>query len=76
MSGTRVVERGKQQTVEGIGFEGYGAHIDRYPHDYLTVAAALGTTAAEVDEFLARLALCFKEFRRKYVAEIKKREET
>lgn len=65
VSGTRVVARGKRQSVEGTSFLGYGAHHDAYPHDYLTVAVALGTTAADIDEFLARFADCFKEFQRK-----------
>ena len=65
VSGTRVVARGKAQQVGGLAFSGYGAHCDAYPADYLTVAAAIGTTEAEVDEFLSRLATCFAEFRRR-----------
>ncbi len=37
-----------------LQFVGYGAHHDRYPHVYLTAAAAIGTTPAECDEFAAR----------------------
>lgn len=62
VSGTRVVARGKRQEVGGLTFAGYGAHTDAYPCDYLTVAAALGTTETDVDEFLLRLARVFAEF--------------
>ena len=65
VSGTRVVARGKHQDVGGLCFEGYGAHCDAYPCDYLTVAAALGTTEADVEELLRRLGACLAEFRRR-----------
>lgn len=64
-SGARVVSRGKVQEVAGIQFQGYGAHCDAYPVDYITVAAALGTSEREVDEFLARLGTCMKECQEK-----------
>lgn len=64
VSGTRVVARGKRQTVACIAFSGYGAHCDDYPCDYLTVAAALGTSRNDVDEFVARARQCFADFRR------------
>lgn len=64
VSGTRVVARGKRQSVAGRAFTGYGAHCDAYPHDYLTFAAALGTTEADVDEFVVRLRRCIEEFKR------------
>lgn len=63
VSGTRVVPRGATATVAGRAFVGYGAHADAYPHDYLTFAAALGTTRADVDAFVGRLETCFAEFR-------------
>ncbi len=61
MSGTRVVGKGKQQTVGGIAFTGYGSHTDTYPHVYLTAAAALGGSEAEADAFCARLTRCVRE---------------
>jgi len=64
VSGTRVVARGKEQTVAGHCFKGYGAHCDAYPSDYLTFAAALGTTERDVDEFIRRLGLCIKEYQK------------
>ena len=63
VSGTRVVARGKRAEVAGHAFTGYGAHCDAYPHDYLTFAAALGTSRADVDAFVRRLEQCFAEFR-------------
>eukprot|EP00873_Tetraselmis_striata_P018425 jgi/Tetstr1/438689/TSEL_027239.t1 len=65
VSGTRVVARGKAQTVGGHSFQGYGASTDAYPCAYLTAAAAIGASTAEVDEFCARLVRCVKEFRSK-----------
>ena len=65
VSGTRVVARGRPKVVAGHAFASYGAHIDDYPCEYLTVAAALGTTKEEVDEFLRRLSDCVAEFRRR-----------
>ncbi|PSC71504.1 O-phosphoseryl-tRNA selenium transferase [Micractinium conductrix] len=65
VSGTRVVARGARQTVGGLCFRGYGAHCDAYPCDYLTVAAALGTSEADVDEFLRRLGTALGEFKRR-----------
>ena len=65
VSGTRVVARGRRQQVGGLPFEGYGAHCDAYPVDYLTVAAALGGTEDEVAELVRRLGTCFHEFQRR-----------
>ena len=62
MSGTRVVAPGKSQAVAGIPFQNYGSHSNEYPSAYFTAAAALGTTRADVDEFVARLHKCFGEF--------------
>ena len=64
VSGTRVISRGVRQRVAGIGFEGYGAHCDNYPHTYLTFAAALGTLKSDVDRFLARLEKTIGSFRK------------
>lgn len=62
VSGTRVIGRGKDTTVEGIKFSGYGGHCDFYPHDYLTVAAAVGTQPQDIDEFIMRLSSCIRTF--------------
>jgi O-phospho-L-seryl-tRNASec:L-selenocysteinyl-tRNA synthase len=64
-SGARVVAPGKVESVAGLEFRGYGAHCDAYPHAYLTVAAALGTSPSDVDEFLRRLGACLGEHRRR-----------
>jgi O-phospho-L-seryl-tRNASec:L-selenocysteinyl-tRNA synthase len=64
VSGTRVVARGMRQSVAGHSFEGYGAHFDEYPCDYLTFAAALGTTSSDVDEFVRRMKLALRDFQK------------
>ena len=77
VSGTRVIAPGKTQIVAGTTFEGYGSSYDDYPSAYLTAAAAIGTTRAEVDEFCVRLAKCVKEFQQKArVAAAKKNGDT
>ena len=42
-------------------FAGWGAHHPNYPHGYLTAAAALGMTKADVDTFVGRLVKCLKK---------------
>ena len=41
--------------MHGKEFISYGAHIDNYKISYLTVAASIGMTNEEVDEFCSRL---------------------
>ena len=59
MSGTRAVPVGaadrEVRTIDGTTFVGYGAHTDAYPAPYLTVAAAIGMTPADVALLLQRL---------------------
>lgn len=55
VSGVRVVAKGAVQTVAGHQFRGFGAHCDDYPCNYLTAAAAIGITKADVDSFIKRL---------------------
>lgn len=65
ISGTRVVGKGKKQSVAGLEFLGYGSHCNAYPHVYLTAAAAIGTMAAEADEFAGRLVKVYREMQAK-----------
>ena len=65
VSGTRVVARHTRQHVAGHSFIGFGAHCDDYPVAYLTVAAALGTTQEDINEFLKRLTVAYAEFKLK-----------
>ena len=67
VSGTRVVARQARQHVAGHSFIGYGAHCDDYPVAYLTVAAALGTTQENIDEFLKRLTVAYAEFKLRHL---------
>ena len=61
VSGTRVIARGTEQQVAGVQFVGFGAHFDAYPSDYLTVAAAAGTSKKEIVLFVAKLKQCYCE---------------
>ncbi|XP_064630188.1 O-phosphoseryl-tRNA(Sec) selenium transferase-like isoform X2 [Lineus longissimus] len=55
ISGTRVVPPGESKTVSGYTFTGFGSHMNRYPCAYLTAAASIGITKADVDLFVKRL---------------------
>lgn len=65
VSGTRVVTCVKEETLGGIKFAGYGAHMDDYPTTYLSFACAVGITRQEVDTFASRLDKTLKELRSK-----------
>lgn len=64
VSGTRVIARGTEQQVAGVRFIGFGAHFDAYPSDYLTVAAAAGTSKNEILSFVAKLKQCYDELQK------------
>ena len=59
VSGTRVVARGVTTHVAGVSFEGFGAHCNAYPNDYLTVAAAVGTSKQDILAFVAKVRQCY-----------------
>jgi O-phospho-L-seryl-tRNASec:L-selenocysteinyl-tRNA synthase len=65
VSGTRVVAPGKAAKVAGLTFPDYGGHAaGGYPHTFVTAAAALGTRAADADEFCLRFVKAYREFER------------
>eukprot|EP00470_Lotharella_oceanica_P010431 CAMPEP_0170197510 /NCGR_PEP_ID=MMETSP0040_2-20121228/66579_1 /TAXON_ID=641309 /ORGANISM="Lotharella oceanica, Strain CCMP622" /LENGTH=251 /DNA_ID=CAMNT_0010447199 /DNA_START=54 /DNA_END=809 /DNA_ORIENTATION=- len=64
VSGPRTVPKGIKKSVCGIDFTGYGSHTDAYPHTYLVLACAIGTTKAEIDLFIQRLEKVMKEVRK------------
>lgn len=64
-SGARVVARLKSASVAGYQFQGYGAHCDAYPHNYLTMAAALGTKKDDIMAFLNKLGAVLTILKRK-----------
>ena len=56
ISGTRVVSGVEETVVAGQRFAGYGASVDKYANaPYMTAAASLGLTGADVDRFVDRL---------------------
>jgi len=68
VSGPRVVLAGGEKgafmkSIDGHMFENYGAHHDEYPHCYLTAAAAIGATQAELEVFLQRLDESLADFK-------------
>ena len=69
-SGARVLTRKKPVAIGGIEFQNFGQSHDAYPHTYMTVAAALGTSKHEVDEFFTRLLSCATQCRKKMSNEI------
>ncbi|XP_027056391.1 O-phosphoseryl-tRNA(Sec) selenium transferase-like [Pocillopora damicornis] len=62
VSGARVVPPGSTKEINGYVFTGWGAHAKNYRCAYLTAAAAIGMTKAEVDTFLKRLDKCLSRF--------------
>merc|ERR1712137_1278939 len=64
-SGVRVVAKHTKKDIGAITFEQYGAHINDYPHHYLTVAAAVGITKGEIDTFMQRLRTTLKSYIKK-----------
>lgn len=53
--GSRVVLCQGQKEICGIDYTAWGSHCNIYPHDYITSAAALGTSKKDVDVFIQRL---------------------
>ena len=45
--------------MHGIGLNFVLMHAHRYPMPYLTAAAAIGTTEAEVQQFIAKMEACY-----------------
>ncbi|KAH3707970.1 O-phosphoseryl-tRNA(Sec) selenium transferase-like [Dreissena polymorpha] len=67
VSGTRVIEKSNQVTdVNGIKFLNFGAHHDSFPCSYMTVAAAVGVTKADIDTFIIRFEQCLAKFRKSH----------
>jgi O-phospho-L-seryl-tRNASec:L-selenocysteinyl-tRNA synthase len=68
ISGVRVCNSSQQQKKitkisEGFEFANYGCHISNYPAGvYLTVAAAIGQSEEEIQQFFDRLAKVIKQF--------------
>lgn len=68
LAGVRVIATGKEHTVAGCNFRGYGSSCSNYPQPYMTAAAALGGTREEVDLLVTRVRKCFAEFSKKQAA--------
>jgi len=64
-SGVRVIARGSVKKIGEHEFPEYGAHINGYPHHYMTVAAAIGMQEEEIDTFLDRLSTTLRAYRKK-----------
>lgn len=78
VSGSRVVPKNAQKTIEGYSFTGYGSHCDDYPYPYLTVAVAVGMDRDECDIFLKRfdkvMSTLSKKFLNKDIDDSKEKE--
>lgn len=55
VSGARVVDLIENKSIGGYNFEGWGKHSDDLKTPYLTVAAGLGVTKAEIFDFVKKL---------------------
>lgn len=61
----RTIAKGKKQEVAGYPFVGYGSHCNDYPHHYLTAAAAIGSTKADIEIFIQKLKSVYVELQSK-----------
>merc|ERR1712129_103469 len=60
VSGSRIVCAGMKKKVKHFEFDNYGSHVHGgYHSPYLTVAAAIGMSKGEINEFVLRLLKCF-----------------
>ena len=64
VSGTRVVTPTEVRRIDKWTFRGYGAQCDDYPCAYITAAAAIGMTLADVETYCVRLESTIKEYLR------------
>jgi O-phospho-L-seryl-tRNASec:L-selenocysteinyl-tRNA synthase len=61
ISGPKVVTNDSKKEVCGVKFQGYGSHCNNYPHNYLTMACAIGIQKEEIKEFFSRLEKVLEE---------------
>ena len=64
VSGTRVVSPTEVRRIDRWTFTGYGAQCDAYPCAYITAAAAIGMTIADVGVYCDRLDATITEYKR------------
>ncbi|XP_067635619.1 O-phosphoseryl-tRNA(Sec) selenium transferase isoform X3 [Eurosta solidaginis] len=62
VSGARVVAVGDDRKIEGYEFLNWGTHHSRTEYAYLTIAAGLGITKVEIDNFFVKLHECWEAF--------------
>lgn len=62
-SGARIIVPGSSKDIAGLVFDNFGTSQNQYPHQYMTVAAALGTSIDEVDSFFERFRTCVAKFK-------------
>ena len=66
VSGARVVSvNSNLKNIANYEFKNWPSHINYYPCSYLTVAAAIGISKHEIDQFLHKLDQLFTVFKKK-----------
>lgn len=71
----RIVTPKSTRQVADLSFTSYGAHLNNYPHTYLTVAAAIGGSKEEIDKFFVRFEKTFKDYQKEVAKKAKKQQE-
>ena len=66
VSGIRVINPNTTTVINGVNFEGWGAHYQRYPVTYFTAACAIGITEFDITTFLKRLNKALRDFKRRF----------
>lgn len=67
VSGCRVVACVDEvKKMSGVEFCNWGAHMQRYPHSYFTVACSVGITDTDIELFLERLDKVLVKFKKQH----------
>ncbi|CAF0766402.1 unnamed protein product [Didymodactylos carnosus] len=61
ISGARVIQIGKKQTIDNYEFENYGSHSSTSKYSYLTVAASIGIQEEHIDLFIKKFDILYKK---------------
>lgn len=64
VTGPRVVVKTTKKTIMDKSFVGYGTHCDDYPHHYVVMSCAIGTTEEIVNEFVKKFDKTLKEVKK------------
>ncbi|XP_037896598.1 O-phosphoseryl-tRNA(Sec) selenium transferase-like isoform X3 [Glossina fuscipes] len=65
VSGTRVIIKGCNKTIDGFEFADWGSHESSLDCAYLTAAVSIGLKRPEIDAFIHKLQQCWQDLEKK-----------